>query len=52
MRIHRIRNKILQLLYRPKNTKNTFLSAQTLDAFSAIDKAIEKKITPLLSGLF
>jgi hypothetical protein len=52
MKLFRIRNRILQLFYRPRPAGNPFFPSGTLSAFDAIEKAIEEKITPLLSGLF
>jgi len=49
----RIRNRLLQHLYRPRaGSKSRFLSAETLAAFDELDKAVEKKITPLLADFF
>ena len=50
----RLRNKILQALYRPRSTssKVNVFSAQSLSLFDELDKAIEEKITPLLSEFF
>ncbi|MCL2198192.1 MAG: hypothetical protein FWB80_04635 [Defluviitaleaceae bacterium] len=48
----RIRNKILQALYRPRATKSAVFSSQSLSIFDELDKAIEEKITPLLSEFF
>jgi hypothetical protein len=54
MNIHciRIRNRILQKMYRPRQKRSRLLSAHTMASLDAIDKSIEEKITPLLSGLF
>ena len=48
----RIRNRILQKLYRPRRSRGRFLTARTLAALDEIDRRIEEEITPLLSGLF
>ena len=48
----RIRNRILQKLYRPRRGKSRFLTAEALSALDEIDRRIEEEITPLLSGLF
>ena len=49
MRIFRFRNRILQLLYRPVPLR--IFSEQTLSTFDALDKAINKNVTPLLAEL-
>jgi hypothetical protein len=46
----RLRNLILQMLYRPAPIK--ILSPKTLASLDAIDKAIEERISPLLSELW
>lgn len=51
MHIHRLRNKILQRLYRPASARPRYFSSQTLTSLDAIEQAIEQKITPLLAGL-
>ena len=51
MRLFRIRNRVLQYIYRPVPRKSIF-SAKSLAAMDALDKAIEEKITPLLSSLW
>ncbi|MCL2571905.1 MAG: hypothetical protein FWE11_05835 [Defluviitaleaceae bacterium] len=48
----RIKNKILQKLYRPRRTKIPFFTIQAMEALEEIDRRIEEKITPLLSELF
>ena len=48
----RIRNRVLQKLYRPRKGRRRFLTAQALCALDEIDRRIEEKITPLLSELF
>jgi len=48
----RIRNRILQKLYRPRRGKSRFITAQALLALEEIDRRIEEEITPLLSELF
>jgi len=48
----RIKNKILQKLYRPRRGKTPFLTTQAIEALDEIDRRIEEKITPLLSALF
>ena len=48
----RIRNRILQKLYKPRRGKSRFISAQAMSALEEIDRRIEEKITPLLEGLF
>ena len=49
---YRFRNRILQLLYRPRRGKSRFFSQETIDALNEIDRRIEEEITPFLSGLF
>ncbi|MCL1862700.1 MAG: hypothetical protein FWF78_03940 [Defluviitaleaceae bacterium] len=48
----RLRNKILQVLYRPRIVKSSVFSSQSLSIFDELDKAIEEKITPIFSELF
>ena len=48
----RIRNRILQKLYRPRRGRRRFITAQAISALEEIDRRIEEEITPLLSGLF
>jgi hypothetical protein len=48
----RIRNRLLQLLYRPKAARSRYISAEALSLFDEWDKKIEEKITPLLASLF
>ena len=48
----RIRNRILQRLYRPRRGKSRFFTAQVIAALEEIDRRIEEEITPLLSELF
>ncbi len=53
MRAYRIRNRLLQLFYRPASAaKHLPLPSRTWAALDEIDKAIEKKITPLLAGFW
>ena len=48
----RIRNRILQILYRPRRVRSRFISANAMSALEEIDRCIEEDITPLLSELF
>ncbi|MCL2360617.1 MAG: hypothetical protein FWC73_02250 [Defluviitaleaceae bacterium] len=48
----RIRNKIRQLIYRPRRKQSSLISTQVSETLTEIDRQIEKKITPLLSELF
>jgi len=48
----RIRNRILQKLYKPRRGKSRFIPAQAMEALEEIDRRIEETITPLLSDLF
>jgi hypothetical protein len=50
MRVKRFQNRVLQILYRPAAVR--ILPSRTMASLDALDKAIEKKITPLLTGLF
>jgi hypothetical protein len=53
MRIYRIRNRLLQLFYRPPHVARRLpLPSRTWALVDEIDKAIEEKITPLLAGLW
>jgi len=47
----RIQHRILQALYRPKASRNHFLSSDVLSFLDEIDKEIDEKITPLLAEL-
>ena len=48
----RLRNRILQALYRPRRFHRQFVPTGTLDVLEEIDKGIEEHITPLLSDFF
>jgi hypothetical protein len=48
----RIRNRLLQLLYRPATGKPRFISAEALAFLDDLDKRLEEKVTPLLESLF
>jgi len=48
----RIRNKLLQMLYKPKRSKGIFITNKAMSALDEIDRHIEEKVTPLLSELF
>jgi len=48
----RIRNKLLQKLYKPKRSKSSFITTKAMSALDEIDRHIEEKVTPLLSELF
>ena len=50
----RLRNKILQILYRPEVSRRKLfsLSEKTIAILDEIDSGIEKQITPLLEDLF
>ncbi|MCL1882616.1 MAG: hypothetical protein FWF81_02540 [Defluviitaleaceae bacterium] len=54
MSFTRVRNRILQALYRPKSRQNRIFTvpAQTLTIFDEWENSIEEKITPLLSEFF
>jgi len=47
----RIQNRILQAMYRPKVSRNRFLSGDALSFLDEIDNEIDEKITPLLAEL-
>ncbi|MCL2839325.1 MAG: hypothetical protein FWE05_01015 [Defluviitaleaceae bacterium] len=51
---YRMRNRLRQTFYKPlrPRSQNKVLASKVLAAFDEIDKNIEEKITPLLSGLF
>ena len=49
---YRLRNRILQMMYRPRRGKSRFFSKDVVDALYEIDRRIEEDITPLLSELF
>jgi len=46
----RLQNKVLQILYKPK--QKSLVPKKTLKFFEELDDAIDKKITPLLAELF
>jgi len=48
----RIKNRILQALYRPNTARNQLISVSAQDFFNELDTKIEEKITPLLAELF
>jgi hypothetical protein len=48
--MHRFRNRILQLFYRPVRPR--LFSPQAMASLDDLEKAIEKKITPLLKDLW
>jgi len=48
----RIRNRLRQLIYKPKKGKYTFLPMHVSEALDAIDKEIEDTISPLLEEFF
>ena len=48
--MQRLRNRILQILYRPVLFR--ILTPTTIASLDVLDKAIEKRITPLLSELW
>jgi hypothetical protein len=53
MRMYRIRNRLLQLFYRPPHvTRRLPLPSRAWALVDEIDQAIEEKITPLLAGLW
>jgi len=48
----RLKNRILQAMYRPKVSRSRLLSGDALSFIDELDRRIEEKITPLLSELF
>lgn len=52
MNLRRIQNKVLQRLYRPATLRPRFFSQEMLDTLDELDELVEKKITPLLAGLW
>ena len=48
----RLRNRILQALYKPRRGKSKYFSEQALAALNELDCRIEEQITPFLSELF
>jgi hypothetical protein len=48
----RLRNRLLQLLYKPAKGKTRFISAEASSFLDDLNKRLEEKITPLLAGLF
>ena len=51
-RSKRIQNRILQAMYRPRISRNRFISGEALTFFDQLDSEIDEKITPLLAELF
>ena len=51
MSLKRIQNRILQAMYRPKVSRTSFISGDTLTFLDELDKHIDEKITPLLAEL-
>jgi len=48
----RLRNLLLQKLYRPRPGGYRFISPRAMAAFEDLNQTIEKEITPLLSEFF
>jgi len=48
----RLRNKLRQLIYKPKGGKSKLMPPEISEALDNIDKEIEKTITPLLADFF
>ncbi|MCL2189565.1 MAG: hypothetical protein FWC16_10780 [Defluviitaleaceae bacterium] len=48
----RLRNRLLQMMYRPKIRRARFISAEAYSFLDELDKRIEEKVTPLLRDLF
>ena len=48
----RIKNRLLQMFYRPRRKQGRILNARTMSVLDELDRHIEEEITPLLSGLF
>jgi len=48
----RIKNRLLQKLYRPRRNRARFLSADILQTLDEIDSRIEEVITPFLEDIF
>jgi len=48
----RIKNRLLQKLYRPRRRSTRFLTADALQALEEIDRRIEEAVTPFLDDFF
>jgi len=48
----RLKNRILQALYRPKSAQYNFLSHDAMSFIDELDRRIEEKITPLFDEIF
>jgi len=48
----RIKNRILQKLYRPRRRNTRFLTTEVLQALDEIDRRIEEVITPFMDDIF
>lgn len=48
----RIKNRILQALYRPKSAQYNFLPPEALTFIGELDRRIDEEITPLLNEIF
>jgi len=49
---HRIKNRILQAMYRPRVSRGNFISPNALSFLDELETALEEKISPLLDELF
>jgi len=48
----RLRNRILQALYRPRTAQYNFLSPDAMSFMDELDRRIEEKLTPMFEELF
>jgi len=48
----RIKNRIMQAMYRPRMSRNRLISGDALSFIDELEQRIEEKITPLLDDLF
>ncbi|MCL2204676.1 MAG: hypothetical protein FWB88_12140 [Defluviitaleaceae bacterium] len=48
----RLRNRLLQMLYKPRKGESRYVSTEARSFLDDLDKKINEKITPLLASLF
>ena len=48
----RIKNRILQAMYRPRTSRKRFISGDALSFFDELEQRLEEKIAPIWDDLF
>jgi len=48
----RLKNRILQAMYRPKSAQYNFFSHDAMSFMDELERRIEEKITPLFDEIF